>query len=115
MLLRTDSVFLRPMNNLLPNPLVYAETGADVDTVLVDGRIAVEHGEVRPSRRCVCVPRRGGCRPPAYTQPGRLDPWPHTGTLVSPQPACCCRHSVPRAALCRTLTHTPASRSRERF
>jgi guanine deaminase len=45
-LLRTDSVFLRPMNNLL-NALVYAETGADVDTVLVDGRIVVEHGEVR--------------------------------------------------------------------
>ena len=45
-LLRTDSVFLKPLNNPL-NALVYAETGADVDTVLVDGRIVVEHGEVR--------------------------------------------------------------------
>ncbi len=45
-LLRSDSVFLRPLNHAL-NALVYAETGADVDTVLVDGRIVLEHGEVR--------------------------------------------------------------------
>lgn len=44
-LLRADSVFLRPMNHAL-NALVYAETGADVDTVLVDGRIVLEHGRV---------------------------------------------------------------------
>lgn len=44
-LLRSDSVWLRPLNNPL-NALVYAETGADVDTVLVDGRIVVAHGEV---------------------------------------------------------------------
>lgn len=44
-LLRSDSVFLKPLNHPL-NALVYAETGADVDTVLVDGRIVLEHGEV---------------------------------------------------------------------
>ena len=45
-LLHSDSVFLKPLNHPL-NALVYAETGADVDTVLVDGRIVLEHGEVR--------------------------------------------------------------------
>jgi len=45
-LLRSDSVFLKPLNHPL-NALVYAETGANVDTVLVDGRIVLEHGEVR--------------------------------------------------------------------
>ncbi|MBI4280097.1 MAG: amidohydrolase [Armatimonadetes bacterium] len=44
-LLRANSVFLRPMNNFL-NALVYAETGADVDTVLVGGRVVLEHGRV---------------------------------------------------------------------
>jgi guanine deaminase len=44
-LLRADSVFLRPLNHPL-HALVYAETGADVDTVLVDGRIVLEHGRV---------------------------------------------------------------------
>lgn len=44
-LLRADSVFLRPLNHAL-NALVYAETGASVETVLVDGRIVVDHGRV---------------------------------------------------------------------
>ncbi|MBM3223154.1 MAG: amidohydrolase [Candidatus Tectomicrobia bacterium] len=44
-LLRADSAFLRPLNHPL-NALVYAETGADVDTVLVDGRVVVHHGQV---------------------------------------------------------------------
>jgi hypothetical protein len=44
-LLQADSVFLRPLNHPL-NALVYAETGADVDTVLVDGRIVLAHGRV---------------------------------------------------------------------
>jgi len=44
-LLRSDSAFLRPMNHPV-NALVYAETGADVDTVLVDGRIVLQHGRV---------------------------------------------------------------------
>jgi guanine deaminase len=44
-LLKADSVFLRPMNNPL-NALVYSETGASVDTVLVGGRVVVEHGQV---------------------------------------------------------------------
>ena len=42
-LLRADSVFLRPLNDAL-NALVYRETGADVDTVLVDGRIVLRGG-----------------------------------------------------------------------
>jgi 5-methylthioadenosine/S-adenosylhomocysteine deaminase len=44
-LLRADSVFLRPLADPL-NALVYAETGASVETVLVDGRIVVERGRV---------------------------------------------------------------------
>src|SRR5262249_28756028 len=44
-LLRADSVFLRPLNHPL-NTLVYAETGADVDTILVDGRIVLKHKTV---------------------------------------------------------------------
>jgi 5-methylthioadenosine/S-adenosylhomocysteine deaminase len=44
-LVRADSTFLRPLNHPL-NALVYAETGASVDTVLVDGRVALERGRV---------------------------------------------------------------------
>ncbi len=44
-LLRADSVFLRPLADPW-NALVYAETGASVETVLVDGRIVVERGRV---------------------------------------------------------------------
>jgi 5-methylthioadenosine/S-adenosylhomocysteine deaminase len=44
-LLRADSVFLRPLADPV-NALVYAETGASVDTVLVGGRIVVEGGRV---------------------------------------------------------------------
>jgi guanine deaminase len=44
-LLRADSVFLTPLVDPL-NALVYAETGASVDTVLVDGRIVLEDGRV---------------------------------------------------------------------
>jgi 5-methylthioadenosine/S-adenosylhomocysteine deaminase len=44
-LLRADSVFLRPLADPV-NALVYAETGASVDTVLVGGRIVVEGGHV---------------------------------------------------------------------
>ena len=44
-LLRGDSAFLTPRNDLL-NALVFAETGASVDTVLIDGRIVLEHGRV---------------------------------------------------------------------
>lgn len=43
--LRQGAVFLRPLNHAL-NALVYAETGADVDTVLVGGRVVLEHGRV---------------------------------------------------------------------
>ena len=44
-LLRADSVFLRPLGDLV-KALVYAETGASVDTVLVDGRVVLEGGRV---------------------------------------------------------------------
>lgn len=44
-LLRADSVFLRPLADPL-NALVYAETGASVETVLVDGRTVLENGRV---------------------------------------------------------------------
>jgi guanine deaminase len=42
-LLRADSTYLRPLNHAL-NALVYAESGADVRTVLVDGQVVVEDG-----------------------------------------------------------------------
>jgi guanine deaminase len=51
-LLRADSVFLQPLVDPL-NALVYAETGAAVETVLVDGRVVLEGGRpttVDPSR-----------------------------------------------------------------
>jgi guanine deaminase len=44
-LLRADSVFLRPLADPV-KALVYAETGANVETVLVDGRVVVERGRV---------------------------------------------------------------------
>jgi 5-methylthioadenosine/S-adenosylhomocysteine deaminase len=44
-LLRADSVFLRPLADPL-TALVYAETGASVDTVLIDGRAVLENGRV---------------------------------------------------------------------
>ncbi|MBI4507749.1 MAG: amidohydrolase [Chloroflexi bacterium] len=44
-LLRANAVFLRPLNHAL-NALVYAETGADVATVMVGGRIVMDGGRV---------------------------------------------------------------------
>jgi 5-methylthioadenosine/S-adenosylhomocysteine deaminase len=44
-LLRAGGTFLRPVNDIVTS-LVYAETGSDVDTVLVDGRIVVRGGAV---------------------------------------------------------------------
>ena len=44
-LLRANSVFLQPLADPV-TALVYAETGASVETVLVDGRIVLEHGRV---------------------------------------------------------------------
>ena len=43
--LRADSIFLQPLADPL-NALVYAETGAAVETVLVDGRLVLEGGRV---------------------------------------------------------------------
>src|SRR5262245_56140606 len=44
-LLRADSVFLQPLVDPV-NALVYAESGAGVETVLVGGRVVVEGGRV---------------------------------------------------------------------
>jgi cytosine/adenosine deaminase-related metal-dependent hydrolase len=44
-LLRAGSMYLRPLSNPL-HSLVYVETGASVETVLVDGRVVVESGRV---------------------------------------------------------------------
>jgi 5-methylthioadenosine/S-adenosylhomocysteine deaminase len=44
-LVRADSSFLRPLN-CATNALVYAETGADVETVIIDGRLVVAEGRV---------------------------------------------------------------------
>jgi guanine deaminase len=44
-LLRSHSVFLQPLNHAL-NAMVYAETGADVATVLVGGRVVLDNGLV---------------------------------------------------------------------
>lgn len=44
-LLKSNSIFLRPMNNAI-NSLVYAESGSDVETVIVDGHIVVDKGAV---------------------------------------------------------------------
>jgi guanine deaminase len=44
-LLRSDSTFLRPLNAALGS-LVYAETGASVDTVIVGGHVVVRDGRV---------------------------------------------------------------------
>ena len=44
-LLRANSAFLQPLNQPL-NALVYAETGADVTTVLVGGRVVLDQGRV---------------------------------------------------------------------
>jgi guanine deaminase len=44
-LLRADSVFLQPLADPV-NALVYAETGAGVDTVMVGGRVVMEEGRV---------------------------------------------------------------------
>jgi len=44
-LLRVDSPFLRPMNDAL-SAFVYAETGADVDSVLIGGRVVLDRGRI---------------------------------------------------------------------
>ena len=44
-LLRSDSMFLKPRNDLL-NALVFAENGLAVDTVIVDGRVVMQGGQV---------------------------------------------------------------------
>jgi 5-methylthioadenosine/S-adenosylhomocysteine deaminase len=43
--LRAESGYLRPLNDVV-NALVYRESGADVETVLIDGRVVLENGRV---------------------------------------------------------------------
>jgi cytosine/adenosine deaminase-related metal-dependent hydrolase len=44
-LMQSDSPFLQPLHNAA-NALVYAETGTDVRTVIVDGRVVVRDGRI---------------------------------------------------------------------
>lgn len=44
-LLNSNSIYLKPMTNFF-NAVVYTETGASVDTVMIDGRIVLEQGTV---------------------------------------------------------------------
>ena len=71
-LLRTDSIFLRPLADPV-KALVYAETGASVDTVLVDGRVVLgrgprDHGGREQDLRA----RPGSGRPPPRARRGHL-------------------------------------------
>lgn len=43
-MLKSDPAFLQPINDIL-NALVYSETGADVETVIVGGRVVLEGGQ----------------------------------------------------------------------
>ena len=71
-LLRADSVFLRPLADPV-KALVYAETGASVDTVLVDGRVVVEQGRVTTVDEDADLRARpGGGRPAARAGRGRV-------------------------------------------
>jgi 5-methylthioadenosine/S-adenosylhomocysteine deaminase len=80
-LLRADSVFLRPLADPV-NALVYAETGASVETVLVDGRLVVEGGRVTTvdedriyARAQDAADRQRGQSKQAWALAGRLAPY----------------------------------------
>jgi guanine deaminase len=80
-ILRRDSTFLRPLNHAV-NALVFAETGADVETVLVDGRIVLEHGRVLTvdetrlrARAQEAADRLRAANAPAFTLAARLQPY----------------------------------------
>ncbi len=89
-LLRSDSVFLRPLADPL-NTLVYAETGASVETVLVDGRVVVEHGRVTTvdSTASAPAPRR---RPTGNA--GRVPKRWALAAELAPHVAAACRAAV---------------------
>jgi len=80
-LLRADSTFLCPLNDIV-NALVYSETGADVDTVLVGGRRVVAGGRVLGvdekdlcRRAQVAAERVRGCNAEAFALSERLLPF----------------------------------------
>jgi 5-methylthioadenosine/S-adenosylhomocysteine deaminase len=80
-LLRADSVFMRPLADPV-KALVYAETGAAVDTVLVDGRVVVEGGRVTTvderaiwSRAQAAADRQRGQSADAWALAQRLAPY----------------------------------------
>ena len=80
-LLRADSVFLRPLADPV-NALVYAETGASVETVLVDGAVVVEGGRVTTvdeeriyTRAQDAADRQRATSAQAWTLAGQLAPY----------------------------------------
>lgn len=80
-LLRADSIFLRPLADPV-KALVYAETGAAVDTVVVDGRVVVERGRVTTvdedriySRAQEAADRQRGQSAQAWALAERLAPY----------------------------------------
>jgi 5-methylthioadenosine/S-adenosylhomocysteine deaminase len=94
-LLRTDSAFLRPLGDPV-KALVYAETGANVETVLVDGRVVVERGRVTTvdeariyARAQVAADRQRERAADAYALAGRLAPYVAAacrGAVTTPLP-----------------------------
>jgi guanine deaminase len=94
-LLRTDSIFLRPLSDPV-KALVYAETGASVDTVLVDGRVVLERGRVTTvdeariyARAQEAADRHRERAAEAWTLAGRLAPFVAAacrGAVTTPLP-----------------------------
>jgi 5-methylthioadenosine/S-adenosylhomocysteine deaminase len=80
-LLRMTPGFLRPLNDPV-NALVYAETGADVELVMIDGRIVVRGGRVLTvdedalnDRIQAAAESARGRSPDAWALAGRLAPY----------------------------------------
>ncbi|HET9855563.1 MAG TPA: amidohydrolase [Methylomirabilota bacterium] len=89
-LLRRDSIFLRPLADPV-KALVYAETGASVDTVLVDGRVVLERGRVTTVDEAKIYAR---AQEAADRQRERAaDAWALAGRLA-PYVAAACRGAV---------------------
>ena len=79
--MRADSVFLQPLADPV-TALVYAETGAGVDTVLVGGRVVVERGRVTTmdedriyARAQAAADRQRAQSAQAWTLAGQLAPY----------------------------------------
>jgi guanine deaminase len=89
-LLRADSVFLRPLADPL-NAFVYAETGASVDTVLVDGRVVVEGGRVTTVDEAAIYARAQAA---AERQWAAAGPARALAAALTPHVAAACRAAV---------------------